>query len=407
MEGKRRKYLLVAKRYEAAAYILYRKAMKDRNNSFQYMNEYKEISEQALFFYKEAHKNGDKKATRYYDRLKKDIQHRSSTLKKPKVSFVLHVTRVFIFMVIFLVTFFFTFLNPTNYLNYFSLFIPGNAMVLHENKAKVDEQTPGYMEPLLVLKSALYFYTLEHQAAPQSLHELTQKFPNNYLSFIPADGITGSNEIYHSFNGLGGWIYQPSPVQTYSPNEVSQLVSKWVQPNIHNRCQPPSEDTCDFQPLEIIVDKEEKALFLISGTKILRHYQIAVGKDNSTPTGQFYIQKRVINPNYHFPSTTKPFGTRDLELSNSRFAIHGTYEEESIGKNASKGCVRLRNEDVEELFSMATLGTSVTITDDSGLIASRSLINSRKASSFSSEESLKRTDVEKEEDMSTMYQWSH
>ena len=51
-----------------------------------------------------------------------------------------------------------------------------------------------------------------------------------------------------------------------------------------------------------------------------------------------------------------------MTLSDTLYAIHGTNEPESIGKDESLGCIRMLKEDLEELFDMAPKGTKVTIT---------------------------------------------
>ena len=53
-------------------------------------------------------------------------------------------------------------------------------------------------------------------------------------------------------------------------------------------------------------------------------------------------------------------GTHRLELGDG-YGIHGTDQPESIGKSASHGCVRLRNEDIETLYQMVPIGTPVYI----------------------------------------------
>ena len=53
-------------------------------------------------------------------------------------------------------------------------------------------------------------------------------------------------------------------------------------------------------------------------------------------------------------------GTRRLDLGDG-YGIHGTDHPESIGKAASHGCVRLRNEDIEKLYDMVPVGTPVYI----------------------------------------------
>jgi hypothetical protein len=54
-------------------------------------------------------------------------------------------------------------------------------------------------------------------------------------------------------------------------------------------------------------------------------------------------------------------GTRWLGLSQPRYGIHGTNAPGSIGHAASHGCIRLRNHDMERLFTMLRVGDSVEI----------------------------------------------
>ena len=53
-----------------------------------------------------------------------------------------------------------------------------------------------------------------------------------------------------------------------------------------------------------------------------------------------------------------------MELSNPDYAIHGTNKPDSIGKNISMGCIRLFEEDIEDLYSLTPLSTPVIIVDE-------------------------------------------
>ena len=55
----------------------------------------------------------------------------------------------------------------------------------------------------------------------------------------------------------------------------------------------------------------------------------------------------------------KPTGATNLGLSG--YGIHGTAYPDSIGKSESNGCIRMKNEIVEELFSIVPTGVNVTI----------------------------------------------
>ena len=56
-----------------------------------------------------------------------------------------------------------------------------------------------------------------------------------------------------------------------------------------------------------------------------------------------------------------PLGARALYLGNSEYRIHGTNDPTSIGKRVSSGCIRLRNEDVEDLYQRVGVGTKVVV----------------------------------------------
>jgi len=111
------------------------------------------------------------------------------------------------------------------------------------------------------------------------------------------------------------------------------------------------------QPMEIIVDKSNHRLAVVSGDVILRNYEVGLG-GNKTPEGKFVISEKVKDPN---GSSTGAFGSRGMTLSDTRYGIHGTDEPKSMGKDESLGCVRMKKEDIEELYDLVPMGTPVTI----------------------------------------------
>ncbi len=107
----------------------------------------------------------------------------------------------------------------------------------------------------------------------------------------------------------------------------------------------------------IFIDVDAKCLYLFEGKDELRRYTVATGAwDTPTPLGVFRINSR-------FRSEMSGFGTCFLGLNVpwGQYGIHGTNKPESIGANASHGCVRLRVEDAEELYDLAPNGTRVVI----------------------------------------------
>lgn len=111
------------------------------------------------------------------------------------------------------------------------------------------------------------------------------------------------------------------------------------------------------------MDKQKHRLALASGNIILRNYAVGLGGDK-TPEGEFAISDKVVNPNGR---DNGEFGSRGMQLSDSNYAIHGTNEPDSIGKDESLGCIRMSRKDIEELFAMVPMGTKVTITGKGSL----------------------------------------
>ncbi|MCR2803234.1 L,D-transpeptidase [Paenibacillus soyae] len=118
------------------------------------------------------------------------------------------------------------------------------------------------------------------------------------------------------------------------------------------------------KPLEIAVDVSKHQLAVVQGSAIVRSYPVGLGGDR-TPEGTFRISEKVRNPNGRDDGI---FGSRGMTLSDTLYAIHGTDEPDSIGKDESLGCIRMRKSDVEELYDMVPLGTKVTI--KSGILPS-------------------------------------
>ncbi|MBI4706935.1 MAG: L,D-transpeptidase family protein [Candidatus Omnitrophica bacterium] len=125
-------------------------------------------------------------------------------------------------------------------------------------------------------------------------------------------------------------------------------------------------------PFSIVVDKSQNILFLKSGEEVVKTYIVATGKNNSTPIGVFKIVDKIPNPPWFKPGVAQPIpagnpenilGTRWLALSVPSYGIHGTTEPQSLGKQVTQGCVRMANQDVEELYTIVPKGTEVTIVD--------------------------------------------
>lgn len=121
-------------------------------------------------------------------------------------------------------------------------------------------------------------------------------------------------------------------------------------------------------PFSAAVDLQDFALTVHLQGYYVKRYEIGIGKDGSTPLGKFPVLTKIANPQYTDPDgrviegddPRNPLGERWIDLGNS-YGIHGTIEPESIGAAASRGCIRMRDPDIIEVYNFLTVGSEVTL----------------------------------------------
>jgi lipoprotein-anchoring transpeptidase ErfK/SrfK len=118
----------------------------------------------------------------------------------------------------------------------------------------------------------------------------------------------------------------------------------------------------------VVVSIPHRKLALIENGQVKKVYPVAVGAANSpSPSGTFQVKNRLVAPTYYHPGkvipagANNPLGTRWIGLSTNGYGIHGTNLENSIGKAASHGCIRMHRKDLEELFADLQVGDQVEI----------------------------------------------
>jgi lipoprotein-anchoring transpeptidase ErfK/SrfK len=123
-------------------------------------------------------------------------------------------------------------------------------------------------------------------------------------------------------------------------------------------------------PFSIRVDKSKNTLVLYSNDEPVKKYSVATGKNNCTPVGKFKITDKLVDPTWFKTGAILPpgspengLGTRWMGFDKRSYGIHGTIEPETIGTQASEGCIRMLNKNVEELYSLVPVGSAVTIQD--------------------------------------------
>ena len=122
----------------------------------------------------------------------------------------------------------------------------------------------------------------------------------------------------------------------------------------------------------IIINLPSRTLELYSNNSLIKDYPIAIGKPSTpSPLGNFQIIEKEVDP-WWFPPRTgqaipsgpdNPLGYRWMGFA-PLYGIHGTNAPWAIGLAVSNGCIRMHEENVEELFEVVFYGTPVRITYD-------------------------------------------
>ncbi len=130
-------------------------------------------------------------------------------------------------------------------------------------------------------------------------------------------------------------------------------------------------------PFVVQVDKSVRTLDLTLNGKLFKRYVVGLGVHGKTPVGKFLTVVHQTNPDWtqpgggiiKFGDPRNILGTRWMSIQDSThpeikgFGIHGTPLRDSIGAETSNGCVRMLNEDVEELYLLIPRGTEVIISE--------------------------------------------
>lgn len=140
----------------------------------------------------------------------------------------------------------------------------------------------------------------------------------------------------------------------------------------------------DHEPGTVVVDPEEKFLYVVQEDGEARRYGIAVGREGFGWSGTVRVGRKSEWPTWTPPKEmiqrqpwlaryadgmpggpNNPLGARALYLykndHDTLFRIHGSNEPWTIGQAVSSGCFRMRNEDITELFELIPVGTKVVV----------------------------------------------
>ncbi|KQV34072.1 hypothetical protein ASE23_03050 [Rhizobium sp. Root73] len=131
----------------------------------------------------------------------------------------------------------------------------------------------------------------------------------------------------------------------------------------------------------IVIDTNNRFLYLVTGNGEARRYGVGVGKPGFEWAGAHKVTRKAEWPNWTPPAEMRareaakghylpvrmdggpenPLGARAMYLGSTLYRIHGTNAPWTIGYAVSSGCIRMRNEDVTDLYERVKVGTKVVV----------------------------------------------
>ena len=140
-------------------------------------------------------------------------------------------------------------------------------------------------------------------------------------------------------------------------------------------------------PGTVIIDTPHTFLYYVLGDGKALRYGIGVGREGFTWSGVKKVARKAEWPDWYPPAEMvarqpylprmtaggpgNPLGARAMYIGNTEYRIHGTNDPTTIGKRVSSGCIRLTNEDVEDLYNRVQIGAKVIVLPQDGAVAKR------------------------------------
>jgi lipoprotein-anchoring transpeptidase ErfK/SrfK len=135
-----------------------------------------------------------------------------------------------------------------------------------------------------------------------------------------------------------------------------------------------------YRPGSIVISQHLRKLFFVVQSGEAIAYPIATPKRGKEWSGYAKVEGKYVEPAWSPPVSVKrdhpelpdvipggsphnPMGARAITLDRDEVAIHGTTQKmrASVGTAASYGCIRMRNEDVIDLYDRVSVGTEVVM----------------------------------------------
>jgi hypothetical protein len=120
-------------------------------------------------------------------------------------------------------------------------------------------------------------------------------------------------------------------------------------------------------PFNAVVDLKNHRLTLFLQGRYAGRFPIGIGRDQAAAPGEFEVQSIIDNPTYPVAAdgtpadqSASPFGRYWIDLGN-QIGIHGTSNPLSVGRSDGRGCIALKEDDIEHVREILSIGSKVLI----------------------------------------------
>lgn len=247
---------------------------------------------------------------------------------------------------------------------------------------------PQYAQPQYVPPPPQYAQPQPQYAQPQYAEPVRPNLGGGFIEFVFSGGQSRYGRQANQTPAP-----QPAVQQPYVPGQQAYVPAQPMYgqpPHVQQASLPPPRPAVDPRYLKqvveydgnetpgtVIINTPDKFLYLVQENGRALRYGIGVGREGFTWRGtesisakrewpdwrppKEMLERRPDLPRYMEGGPDNPLGARALYLGSTLYRIHGSNEPWTIGQQVSSGCIRMRNEDVIDLYERVKLGTRVVV----------------------------------------------
>jgi lipoprotein-anchoring transpeptidase ErfK/SrfK len=213
-------------------------------------------------------------------------------------------------------------------------------------------------------------YAQPQYAEPQHAEPERPHLGGGFIEFIFSGGQTRRGRPMAPSRSEGRQLYAPGQVIEASlPQQQPAEDPRYLKQVVDYHGKEP--------PGTVVINTPGKFLYLVQENGQALRYGIGVGRPGFTWAGMHEVtakrewpdwrppkemlERRPDLPHYMPGGPDNPLGARALYLGSTLYRIHGSNEPWTIGTQVSSGCIRMRNEEVIDLYQRVKVGTKVVV----------------------------------------------